>query len=550
MNADILHRLARHGALALAAIAGTAAASPALAQGQQAPERHVSVHPYLEVQQVLTTDFSGETLTYTGVGGGIDASIQTRRVVATLSYDYQHQISWKKGQGSGDVHTGLAAARLQLVPNVLALDAGAVATRTHGDVQRPVPGVRTDRSGNVSDVYSAYAGPTLSTHAGPLAVGADYHVGYVDVNDHGNRGVPAGTPRADDYDSSTVQQANASIGIDTHNSPVGITVGAGWAHEDMKRLDSKYDGKYVRGDVVVPLSSALAVTGGVGYEKIKSSQQDFLRDASGQPVVTADGNLVADPSRPRLLTYDKSGLIWDVGVIWRPGPRTELQARGGRRYGSTTVTGSFEHKFNDNYGISAFVYDNVSSFGRLLVADLNGVPRSFRQPRGGASIAGIGGLGGCVFGTQGGTGTCFSDALQSISNFNFRNRGGSVLLSGGRGPWSFGIGAGYNNRRYLAPNSALFALRGTTEQSFTVQVDVERRFTRTSGIDLDAYAGWYDSGLAGTSSSFGTGATATYYRSFLFDRLQADLSAGVYTVSGDKFDSTNGSLLLGLRYSF
>jgi hypothetical protein len=551
MTRTVLKRLA----LGLAAtLSGLVALSPAAAQQQapqQAPQRHVEIHPYLQIEQVVTADFGGgDTLTYTGVGGGIDASIQTRRVQVTVDADYQHQISLKKGQKSGDVVSGLAAARLEVVPNVLSLDAGAIATRTHGDVLRPVPGLRNSGDRNVADVYSVYGGPTLSTHAGPLALGAAYHAGYVDVNDHSFQGAPAGTPHVDRYDRSVVQQADASIGMGTHNSPVGWTIGAGWVREDMNRLKSKYDGKYARIDVVVPLSPTFAVTGGGGYEKIKASQQDVLRDSAGLPVITADGNLVGDPTKPRLLTYDQDGFIWDVGVMWRPGPRTEVQVRGGRRYGSTTVTGSLEHKFNKDYALSAYVYDNVSSFGRLLVADLNGVPKSFRMSRAGQALTGFAGGGGCVFGTDPGAGTCFSDALQSVNNFNFRNRGAGLLLSGGRGVWNFGLGAGYNNRHYIAPPTADFLLHGATEQSVTIEGDIERRFTRTSGIDLDAYAAWYDSGLRGKSSSFSTGLTATYYRSFLLDRLQANLSAGIYNTNGQDFDSTFGTLMLGLRYGF
>ena len=547
MTRNVLKRLTR-GALGLAAAcAGLLAAGPAAAQQQ----REVSIHPYLQIEQVVTTDFNGgETLTYTGVGAGIDASIQTRRVQVSIDYDYQHQFDWKHGGKGGNIHNGLAAARLEVVPNVLSLDAGAIATRTHGDILRPVPPLSSDTSHNIADVYSVYGGATLATHAGPLSVGADYHAGYVKVNDHSFENAPAGTPRIDRYDSSTVQQAQASIGMDTHNSPVGWTVGAGWAHEDMNQLKSTYDGKYVRADVVVPLGPTFAVTGGAGYEKIKASQEDIVRDANGLPVTTPDGNLVGDPTKPRLLAYDQSGFIWDVGVIWRPSPRTELQARGGRRYGSTTVTGSFEHKFNKDYAFSAYIYDNVSSFGRLLIADLNGVPRSFRMADAAQALTGFAGPGGCVFGTQPGTGTCFGNALQSVNNFNFRNRGVGMLLSGGRGVWSFGLGAGYNNRRYIAPPTGDFLLHGATEQSFTVDLDVQRHFTRTSGIDFDLFAAWYDSGIRGEKSSYSTGFTATYYRRLFFERLQANLSLGLYNTNGQGLDSTVGTLLVGLRYGF
>ena len=125
-----------------------------------------------------------------------------------------------------------------------------------------------------------------------------------------------------------------------------------------------------------------------------------------------------------------------------------------------------------------------------------------------------------------------------------------MLLSGGRGVWSFGLGAGYNNRHYIAPPTADFLLHGATEQSVTVDLDVQRHFTRTSGLDFDAFAAWYDSGIRGEKSSYSTGLTATYYRSFVFDHLQANLSAGIYNTSGQNLDSTNGTLLLGLRYGF
>lgn len=528
-------------------LVGLAAACMAAGAGQAQSQHRVSIRPYIEIQEGLTSDFNGgDTVTYTGVGGGVDASIATRRVQATISYNYQHQFATSGNRSAGDVHTGLAAVRVDAVPGVVSFDAGAIATRSHDDISRPLPAVRTLNDSNLAQIYGVYGGPSLATHAGALAINGAYRLGYVHVNDQGPDLAPAGTPRVPRYDSSTVQEANASIGMDPRHAPIGWTIGAGWDREDMNRLDSKYDGKYVRGDVVVPVSSGLAVTGGVGYEKIRASQQDFVRDAVGNPVLTRNGNLVGDPVKPRIDTFDTSGLIWDVGVIWRPGPRTEFQARGGRRYGSTTVTGSFQYKFKRNYAFSAYVYDNVSSFGRLLIADLGSVPTHFKVPGPGAGT----GFGGCVFGVDAGSGSCFDNALQSLNNFNFRNRGGGVMLSGGRGPWSFGIGAGYANHRYLAPPGAAFTLNGVTEQSFTVDAGIQRKLGRTSGIDFDAFAAWYDSGITGTPGSSSAGITASYYRSFLTERLQGNITGGIYNSHGDHFDSTFGSLLLGLRYTF
>jgi hypothetical protein len=510
-------------------------------------ETRSSVHPYLQIEQVLSADFNGgDVLTYTGVGGGIEANVQNRRVSASISYNYQKRIAWNGGIDDDDVHSGLAAVQVQVVPGTLTFDAGAMATRSHADIRVPVPGARTFDDPAVAEIYSAYAGPSLATHVGPLAVNASYRLGYVHVDDHSvsGGGLPPGAPRPQNYSSSTVHNASVSVGMDPGELPVGWTVGAGWSRENMDKLDGEFDGRYVRADVVAPVSPTLALTAGVGYEDMEASQRDILRTPAGLPVVTPGGDLIEDRSKPRLLTYDQSGIMWDAGVIWRPGPRTELQARVGRRYGGTTFTGSLEHRINRSYAISASIYDNVSSFGRLLVQDLAGVPRNFRMPNRGI------GLGGCVFGNDPGTGTCFDNALQSIDNFNFRNRGANVLLSGGRGPWDYGVGAGYSNRRYYAPPGPDFVLNGVTDHSFSLQGNVGRKLTRTSGVNFDAYAAWYDSGILGADGSFGSGVSGNYYRSLMGDRLQANLSAGIYTVQSGDFDGTAGSIVFGLTYGF
>ena len=544
MKKAFFQRLVSRGSLAFAgATAGLSLlAGAAAVQG----EPRTSIHPYLEVQQVATMDFDrGEMLTYTGIGGGLDAAVATRRVQAMISVNYQHRVGWNDRIEDHDVVSGVAAVHVDAVPGLLAFDAGAMAARTHADIRFPVPTARTVDSAQIAEVYSAYAGPTLSTRAGPVAVNAAYRLGYVKVDDHSLAGAPPGAPRVDRYSSSTVHNASVSVGMAPGELPFGWTVGAGYSREDMNRLDSKFEGKYVRGDVVVPVSPTFAVTGGIGYEWLQGSQRDFLRDPlTGLPVLTPGGNLIPDPSRPRLKTIDQDGEMWDVGFIWRPTRRTELQARGGWRYGGESFTASLSHKINGHSALNAAVYDSVSSFGRLLIADLNGLPTNFKPPSNGLSGAG------CIFGNDPGTGACFGDAFQSISNFNFRNRGASIRYSASRGVWSMGLGAGYANRKYLAPDSTLFALHGITDQSFSLSGNLGRKLSRTSGIDLDAYASWFDTGLADTDSSFGAGLTGRYYRNIFQDRLQAQISAGLYTTQAGEFDASYGSILVGLRYTF
>lgn len=534
-------------------VLGLAGSAGGLALACAVPAQAKSdVAPYIEVEQVLNAelDGGGDTFTYTSVAAGVDALVTTRRVQAQVSYRYERRIDWSDRLANEDVHSGLAQVRLEVAPEVLSLEGGAIAARGRLDSRGPAFGFDSADDRNIADVYGAYVGPSLSTHVGSVAINANYHFGYVKVDDHaqGDAGYPGGP--LDRYDSSTSHSANLSVGMAPGELPFGWTVAAGYDREQTNRLKQRFVGQFIRGDVVVPLGPNVAVAGGVGYEKLRASQQDFLRDSAGVPVITPGGNLVADPTKPRLLAYDQDGLIWDAGVIWRPSPRLELQARVGRRYGGTTVTGSLQYQMGHNVAFSAVVYDSVSSFGRLIISDLNGLPKEFKVNNHGLNT-GISGVGGCVFGSDPGSGRCFDDALQSVSTSNFRNQGLGVLLSGGHGVWDMELGFGYGRRKYLTPEGAEFALHGVVEEYATIEAAIGRRLTRTSGIDFDAYASWFDSGIAGNDNVFSTGATATYYRSFLLERLQGQASIGIYRTDSNGSDSsTIGSAMLGLRYQF
>ena len=174
---------------ALAIGAGIAAlffTSPALADDHA---RHKSIAPYIEIGQVLTSDLqTGDVLTYSSVAAGVDASIQTRQTQFQVSYRYERRISWDKKVGDDTVHSGLARAAVKIVPG-FTMEGGALATRSRSDMRGSAPGVLAGNVDNISQVYSAYAGPTLATHVGPLSVGASYRFGYTKVEAPGNTGV-------------------------------------------------------------------------------------------------------------------------------------------------------------------------------------------------------------------------------------------------------------------------------------------------------------------------------------------------------------------------
>ncbi len=174
-----------------------------------------------------------------------------------------------------------------------------------------------------------------------------------------------------------------------------------------------------------------------------SCERAPLRDASGAPLVDSRGRFTTDPASPRLLAYETDGLIWDVGVIWKPNRRMTAQIRGGRRYGGRAITGSIDYRIGPRTALRVGVYDGIESFGRSLTGTLANLPTSFTVIRNPLT----GDFGGCVFGTTPGTGACFDNALQSIATANYRSRGAFAMLSGQRGPWTFDIGGGYANHK-------------------------------------------------------------------------------------------------------
>ncbi len=519
---------------------GAAEALPPEAAARGPRRERSVIRPYLEIAQVVSAELdSGDTLTYTSLAAGVDGQIRTRRVTIAIGYRYQRNIEWQGDVGDTDIHSGVALINAQIVPGRLQFDAGALATRTGGEGR--ALGV-TDRDASV-EVYSAYAGPTLSTNVGPVSVNASYRLGYVAVDD--DRPVAS---QSEDFDSAVAHSAAASVGMGPGRLPVGWNVSAGWARTDTDDdFENEAEAMFVRGDVVVPVSPTLAVTAGVGYENIEASQLDIARDANGVPLIGPNGRPVADPTRPRLLTYDLAGLIYDAGLIWRPSARTELQVRAGHRYGGTTVAGTFTHQLSPNTGMSAVVYDSVQTLGGLVVNDLSNLPDDFEVDRDPLT----GNLGGCVFGADPGSGVCLGNSLQSIRGGTFRLRGASLVVSGNRGLWSWGVGAGYAHRRYRRPTDPAFSLLGPDEeQSLTVSGSLTRRLSRTSQFGFDAYASWFDSDAADFDSVFGAGATFSYSRSFLLERLRLLAALGLYHSDDGTLDSTVASGLVGLRYTF
>jgi len=544
-----------HTALALALVAlALPAAANAQDQDEDSARRHrIEITPYIEAAQVLIADISSnsgpgdDVVTYTRLAAGVDATVNGRNNQAAVSLRYERRIASEDGAPDGDVYSGIARASIAIVPQNLTIEGGALAARTRVDgngasIAGPIAG-----SVGESNIYSAYGGPSLQTHAGPVEIGAQYMIGYTKVEEPDALVTAPGADPVDIFDESTVQNAQVRLGTRPNTLlPVGVGVGAGYYREDISNLDQRVEDMYARADITVPVSPNVALVGGVGYEKVEISSRDVLYDEFDNPVIGVDGRFVTDPNSDRVLAYDVDGIIWDAGVIWRPSRRTSLEAHVGRRYGSISYYGSFSYQPNSRSSLNFSVYDNVGGFGGMVNRTLAELPTDFTAVRNPLT----GDIGTCVASLEGGS--CLGGALGAIRSSTFRSRGvmGTYAYSTGR--TSFGIGAGYDRRKFIAAEGTILgSANGLTDESVWAMAYVSGRIDERSSYSANVYANWFQSGfdLAGDTTAFG--ASAAYHRE-LARRLTATAAVSVDGISREEFleDVWTAAALLGLRYSF
>ena len=511
--------------------------------------REVRVAPYIEANQVLTAELSpgSDTVTYTQVAAGADVSVQGRNNGAAASVRVERTLGYDDGVADSTTVSGLARGYASIVPRAVQVEGGALATRTRVDANGGAT-IGSARGGaNESRLYSVYAGPTVHTSAGDAEINANYRAGYTRVEAPDAILTAAGGAAIDVFDESTVQSAGVHVGTRAGAPlPVGVGLGAGFHQEDVSNLDQRVRDMHVRADVSVPLTPSLAAVGGVGYEDVEISSRDAVRNAAGVPVLGADGRFVTDKSAPRQLAYDTSGLIWDVGVMWRPSRRTSAEAHIGKRYDSTTYYGSFAWAPSSRSSVNLSVYDGITGFGGQLTNALAGLPTDFAVNRNAIS----GDVTGCVASLQGNN--CLTGVLGSIRSAVFRGRGINASYARQVGRMSTGIGAGYDRRKFIAaPGTVLASANGVIDESWWIAAYLSGQIDARSSFNVNAYANWLDSGAAGAGDATVLGVSAAYRR-YLIEGLSANAALGLDQLDASQpaDDLTTASALFGLRYDF
>ena len=508
----------------------------------------VEVVPYIAAAQILSAEIEpgNDLVTYTALAGGVDASVSGRNSAASVSLRYERRIGYDDDSVDGDTLSGVARAGLALARGVT-LEAGALAARSRVEENgaASVGGFAGDDTGT-SQIYSAYAGPSVHTTAGNVEVEGHYRFGYTKVEAPDAFVATPGAEPTDVFDESTTHGAYARAGVKPNTvAPVGVGVGGGWTEQNISNLDQRVRDRHLRADVTVPVSANVAVVGGVGYEDVEISSRDARRDALGRPVVGPDGRYVTDESAPRRIAYETDGLIWDAGVLWRPSRRTSLEAHVGRRYGSMTYFGTFAYAPNARTSLNVAVYDNMTSFGGVLVDQVAGLPTQFDAFRNPIS----GQLGGCVAGMEGNG--CFAGALGTVNAAVFRSRGIGASYSVDLGRTQFGTGVGYDRRKYVgAAGTVLASVNGQVDETIWYALFASTQLDARSVLSADANASWFQSENAPGGAVLGYSGSLSYRRS-LIRGLSATAAVGLDGITRENLeDFMSASALLGLQYAF
>ncbi|WP_234035740.1 TonB-dependent receptor [Erythrobacter insulae] len=519
--------------------------APAFAQEAEEEQRSVFVQPYIEVNQILSAELQpgDDVVTFTQIAAGVDVNAQGRNSGASVSVRYERNIGYGD-QVDTDTVSGIARGYVSVIPRALTFEAGGLASRTRVDgggavTQNPL--VREDAA---SQIYSVYAGPSLNTQVGAVEVSGVARVGYNRFETENAVFDQNGDP-VDVFDDSVTYNGQIRAGTRAGDPlPVGVGVTAGIYQEDISNLDQRVRDVFVRGDVTVPVTDSLALVGGVGYENVEVSSRDALRDVNGDPVRGADGRLVTDSASPRILAFDVDGLLWDVGVLWRPSSRTSLAASVGRRYDSTTYYGSFNYAPSSRSSFNVNVYDGVSGFGGRLnnaLADLGTDFEALRNPV-------TGDFGGQVSGADGGG---LVNSLGSVRSSAFRGRGVNASYQRRIGQSTAVLGAGYDRREFIgAPGTVLAAVDGVIDESYYIAGGFNRAIGRSATFAANAYVNWFESGTDNGDAT-GFGASAAYGRS-ITSKLTARAALSVDYIDSEftAEDFATATALLGLRYNF
>ena len=146
------------------------------------------VQPFVEASGTVDGDFGGgqKAIAYPTVAAGVAASVETRKLRARIDYRLDYRFDTADELSREVRHSGVARADLDVVPDRITAEAGALASFFNNDYRLPAQAFPGARDTNGSQTYALYAGSRLRQPlVGEVELSSSYRIGYVRTDNLG-----------------------------------------------------------------------------------------------------------------------------------------------------------------------------------------------------------------------------------------------------------------------------------------------------------------------------------------------------------------------------
>ena len=469
----------------------------------------VSFEPSVESRLVGTysSDQSPETRSWNEIAAGLQSSVDTDRIDFDLRYRYAHRLPLSGETIDDSRHTGSGLMRGELLRDLLYLDAQGAATVLNTGAAGVVDVDGDDP--RQQQTFSASLQPALRRQFGKLLANLRYSYGIFEVDGRtaplrvGQPFVPNQSFALGASDTRN-HSASASIGNVGRSDRFRWRLVGEYQRDSIEQLDQRYTSKRVTADAEYALTRTVGLIANVGYEDILDRQAGVLLDATGVPILDADGLVQLDPAQPVVTNFDTSGLTYEGGFRLSPSRRTNFIARAGKRFGDFTAAGSFELRLTRGIRMFATYTESINNFGRLFTTlftdPVSGVITPIDSFSGGGQRSPLGSST-CAFGLDPATGSCRFNLTQVAANATFKDQSAALTIArGGVGAVESGrtlrftgaVSSFYTRRSYLGRQPAgvpagatPFSLAGAVDTSYGVNLQGEQQLGSDGSAAFD-----------------------------------------------------------------
>lgn len=543
-----------------------------------------SITPSIETRLVGSYDSEApsEKRAWSELGAGVRGELDKERVDLNLQYRYARRFGISGEVDDNDRHTGSGLLRSELIRDLFYLDAQGAATILNTQFAGETDPDADDA--NQQQTFSASVQPALRRRFGRLLANLRYSYGIFEAE---GRTSPLRIGEPFSPNQSLVsgasdtrnQSASLSLGNAGRSDRLRWRVVGEYQRDRIEQLDQLYRSKRALADGEYSLSRSIGLIGSVGYEDILDRQDTLLIDATGAPILDANGLLQRDPANPITVNFDESGPTFEGGVRYSPSRRTNLIVRAGRRFGDFTASGSLDLRLSRGIQLFATYTESINNFGRLFTTlftdPVSGAITPVSSYASGGQRAPLGSST-CAFGLDAATGFCRFNLTQVATNATFKDQSAALTIARGanaveEGPplrFTGSVSGFFTRRSYLGrqpagipAGGAPLSLGGAVDTSYGVNLQAAQQLGDRSNITFDLRGQRNEYGLSRDGKDVFVTAQLRYdmdlgqnlglFATAFASRRWVKEGAGGATASRlDLPDRTAGTVSIGVRYSF